>query len=41
MESSLDGFVKSSSVPLEAGLRFNFVAAVHPKVRLTPQFLRA
>jgi len=36
-----DDFVKSPSVPLGAGLRGNFVAAAHPLVRLTPQFLRA
>jgi hypothetical protein len=32
-----DGFVKSPS----AALRFNFVVAAHPEVRLTPPFLRA
>jgi hypothetical protein len=32
-----DDSVKSPS----AALRFNFVVAVHPEVRLTPQFLRA
>jgi hypothetical protein len=32
-----DGFVKSPA----AALRFNFVVAAHPLVRLTPQFLRA
>jgi hypothetical protein len=32
-----DGFVKSPS----AALHFNFVAAAHLQVRLTPQFLRA
>jgi hypothetical protein len=26
---NFDGFVKSPSVPLEAGLRFNFVVAAH------------
>jgi hypothetical protein len=36
-----DGFVKSPAVPLGAGLRFNFVVAAHPLVRLTPQFSRA
>jgi hypothetical protein len=36
-----DGFVKSPSVPLGAGLRGNFVVAAHLLVRLTPQFLRA
>jgi hypothetical protein len=36
-----DGLVKSPSVPLEAGLRGNFVVAAHLFVRLTPQFLRA
>jgi hypothetical protein len=36
-----DGFVKSPSVPLGAGLRFTFVVAAHIGVRRTPQFLRA
>jgi phospholipase/lecithinase/hemolysin len=35
--SKLDGFVKSPS----AALRFTFVVATYPQVRLTPQFLRA
>jgi len=34
---TLDGFVKGPS----AALRFNFVAAAHLLMRLTPQFLRA
>jgi hypothetical protein len=33
----MDGLVKNPS----AALRCNFVVAAHPKVRLTPQFLRA
>ena len=37
----IDGLVKSPSVPLGAGLRFNFVAAVYCFVRFAPQFLRA
>jgi hypothetical protein len=32
-----NGLAKSPS----AALRFNFVIAAHPDVRLTPQFLRA
>jgi hypothetical protein len=35
--SNVNGLVKSPS----AALRFNFVAAPHVQVRLTPQFLRA
>jgi len=33
----IDGFAKSPS----SALRFNFVVAAHPLVRLTPQLLRA
>jgi hypothetical protein len=38
---NFDGFVKSPSVLLGAGLRFNFVFAAHLEVRFPPQFLRA
>jgi len=39
----IDGLVKIPSVPLGAGLRFNFVVVPRNAgyVRLTPQFLRA
>ena len=36
-----DGFVKSPSVLLGAGLRFTFVVAAYLIVRFTPQVLRA
>jgi hypothetical protein len=35
------GFGKDPSVPLGAGLRFNFLVAAHPNVRRPPKFLRA
>jgi hypothetical protein len=38
---NVNGFVKSPSVPLGAGLRGNFVVVAHLEVRLPPQFLRA
>ena len=40
-ELKCDGLVKSPSVLLGAGLRFNFVVAAYLLVRFTPQFLRA
>jgi hypothetical protein len=36
----MDGLAKSPSVPLRAGLRFNFGAAAYSSVRRNPKFLR-